>query len=252
MSEIFPLLIALLGFLIGMLINFIIESLYSYRNFIPEHQASVKNKESIKFYLWPWGIQEITLARKFRISIIEIIFIIITLWLWYSPPTKVEFFWGLPLLIYFSIVFVIDIEYKIIFHQISILGAVIGFALGIYLHGLPQTIYGGLFSYSLMFLMYKLGELYIKRLSSSRGEVVDEVALGFGDVNLAGILGLILGWPGIIIGLFFGIFLGGLFSLGIILYKKIFGRYSALEAIPYAPFLILGAVLLIYFRSWVS
>jgi len=32
----------------------------------------------------------------------------------------------------------------------------------------------------------------------------DEVALGFGDVNLAGIMGLLLGWPGITAGLVIG------------------------------------------------
>ena len=37
----------------------------------------------------------------------------------------------------------------------------------------------------------------------------EDVALGFGDVHLSGILGLLLGWPGITGGLFVAIILGG-------------------------------------------
>ncbi|MBT3239799.1 MAG: hypothetical protein HON98_08230 [Chloroflexi bacterium] len=252
MSVFFPLLIGLLGFITGIFINFVIEFLYAKRNFIPGDELAVKTNKGILVYFFPWKFPEIALPKKIRIIAIDILFIIISLWLWVSPPTKVEFFWGFPLLIYFSIIIVIDMEYKLIFNQMSIVGAILGITLGVYLHGFTQTLFGGLFGYGIMFIMYKLGEIYIKRLAISRGEEVEEVALGFGDVNLGGILGLILGWPGIMIGLFFGVFLGGIFSLGIIIFKKITGRYSALEAIPYAPFLIIGTIVLIYFRSWVS
>jgi len=74
----------------------------------------------------------------------------------------------------------------------------------------------------------------------------DEVALGFGDVNLSGILGMLLGWPAIVVGLFFGILAGGVVSLVIILWMLISKKYRAFTAIPYAPFLILGAIFLIY------
>jgi leader peptidase (prepilin peptidase)/N-methyltransferase len=74
----------------------------------------------------------------------------------------------------------------------------------------------------------------------------DEVALGFGDVNFAGILGLLLGWPGISAGLLFTVLAGGLISLLIILGMLITKKYKAFTAIPYAPFLILSAFYLLY------
>ena len=72
------------------------------------------------------------------------------------------------------------------------------------------------------------------------------MALGFGDVNLSGILGLLLGWPAITVGLLFAVLAGGLISLFIILGMLVTKKYKAFTAIPYAPFLILSALFLLY------
>ena len=40
-----------------------------------------------------------------------------------------------------------------------------------------------------------LGVLIIKLINRRRGQPVNDVAFGFGDVNLSGVLGLMLGWP---------------------------------------------------------
>jgi len=97
-----------------------------------------------------------------------------------------------------------------------------------------------------MLALYYLGELFAKLLARMRGQPVDEVALGFGDVNLAGILGLVMGWPGITACLFIAILIGGLIS-GIYLVVMVIKRsYRAFTALPYAPFLLLSAVFLLF------
>jgi leader peptidase (prepilin peptidase)/N-methyltransferase len=103
--------------------------------------------------------------------------------------------------------------------------------------------------FGLMFAMYKLGELYTRRIAQKQGEEFDEAALGFGDVNLSGIIGLILGWPGVIVGLFLGVVLGGVFSLFYLIFRKVTKKYQAYEAIAYAPYLVLGTILILYFRN---
>jgi leader peptidase (prepilin peptidase)/N-methyltransferase len=98
-----------------------------------------------------------------------------------------------------------------------------------------------------MLLLYYFGDLFARWLARRRGQTLDEVALGFGDVNLSGVLGLMLGWPGIIVGLILAIFLGGIFSLLYLLGKIITRRYRTFMAIPYGPFLVASAILLLFF-----
>ena len=66
--------------------------------------------------------------------------------------------------------------------------------------------------------------------------------MGFGDVKLAGVLGLYTGWLGWgewAVGLFSGFFLGGVFGIALILVKK-GGRKTA---VPFGPFMLVGVLL---------
>ena len=80
---------------------------------------------------------------------------------------------------------------------------------------------------------------------------MDDVALGFGDVNLSGVLGLMLGWPLVFVGLVVAVLLGGFVSMIYIIIKLITRKYNAFMALPYGPFLVVGAVILIYFPDLV-
>ena len=83
-----------------------------------------------------------------------------------------------------------------------------------------------------------------------RGQPVEEDALGYRDVNLSGVLGLMLGWPGILAGLTIAILLGGTVSLLYLLVTMATRRYHAFTAIPYGPFLIAAAIALLFFRGY--
>jgi leader peptidase (prepilin peptidase)/N-methyltransferase len=68
--------------------------------------------------------------------------------------------------------------------------------------------------------------------------------MGFGDVKLAGVLGMYtgwLGWSSWAVGLFLGFFLGGVFGVALIAVKK-GGRKTA---VPFGPFMLLGALVAI-------
>ncbi|MDO8671632.1 MAG: A24 family peptidase, partial [Dehalococcoidia bacterium] len=67
--------------------------------------------------------------------------------------------------------------------------------------------------------------------------------MGAGDVKLAGFLGLMLGWPVVLPGLFLGFALAAAVSIGLLLT----GRASMKTYIPYAPFLVVGAFLALLF-----
>jgi leader peptidase (prepilin peptidase)/N-methyltransferase len=104
-----------------------------------------------------------------------------------------------------------------------------------------------------MFLLYKFGDLvarYRARKLVAAGQADDEEeALGGGDVYLAGILGLMMGWP-VVLALIYGALLGGLVSLIFIVALLIRRRYSGgvlMTFIPYGPFLIIGAFYVLFF-----
>jgi leader peptidase (prepilin peptidase)/N-methyltransferase len=170
-----------------------------------------------------------------------------SVWLWLSPPVRLGFLPGFLLMVFFVLVVVIDIEHRLILHPVSLVGAGLAAVIGWRVHGLVPTMVGGLVGFVLMYLLYKFGELFTRIFSRLRREPIDEVALGFGDVNLAGILGLLLGWPVILLGLILAILAGGIYSLAYLLLSVIIGRYRSFEAMPYAPYLILAAALLLFF-----
>lgn len=66
--------------------------------------------------------------------------------------------------------------------------------------------------------------------------------LGFGDVKLLGLLGLVLGWAGwgvLLAGIFFGLLTGGILSVALLATRRAAWR----TALPFGPPLLAGAVL---------
>ncbi|WP_394279111.1 prepilin peptidase [Microbacterium sp.] len=75
--------------------------------------------------------------------------------------------------------------------------------------------------------------------------------MGGGDVKLAGVLGLALGWAGweaLTVGAIAGFVLGGLYGVGAI----VFGRASAKTALPFGPWMLLGAWIGILFGAEIA
>jgi leader peptidase (prepilin peptidase)/N-methyltransferase len=167
-------------------------------------------------------------------------------YLHYLPPRQLELPLAFILLIYLALIAVIDIEYRLILHMTNIAGGLIGLGVGIHLHGVLSTLIGGAAAYGVMLVLYYFGELFVRYMAKRRNEETDEVALGFGDVNLAGITGLLLGWPIIILGLLFTILAGGLVSLLIVVIMLLRRQYKAFFAIPYGPFMILSILVLLF------
>jgi leader peptidase (prepilin peptidase) / N-methyltransferase len=67
--------------------------------------------------------------------------------------------------------------------------------------------------------------------------------MGFGDVKLALLLGLLLGFPDIIIGFFLSFLIGAVIGMVLMLFKK----KGLKSEIPFAPFLIVGTFIALFF-----
>jgi leader peptidase (prepilin peptidase)/N-methyltransferase len=244
-----------MGIALGWLINYLSDVLPETRTLSAPVCWKCKHQYTFWDYLLVRKCSSCDTRRRVRSFIVPIFLLVIFTWLWIFPRQGVPYPISILLLTYLSLVFIIDLEHRLILHPVSITGAVLGLVVGVVLrgrssisHGLWTTLAGGAAGFSIMLVLYYLGEWYVRRLAKSKKVNLppDEVALGFGDVNLAGITGLVLGWPAVLAGLFFAVLAGGLISLLIIVGMLISKKYKAFTAIPYAPFLILGLLILLY------
>jgi len=252
MMWILPLLI--LGFLCGAIVNYLSDTLpVKRRIWKPFCYVCEEPQSLVNYLIFPRKCINCGAIRKPRGIIVEVIFSLLTITLWFFPTNRLNFWLGLILWIYFGVVIVIDLEHRLILHPVSIAGCFLGLAFGVWMHGWVSTILGGILGFLIMFVLYYIGILLVKRIKKPSGENVTgedqsvEEALGFGDVNLSGVVGLLLGWPGIIAGITLTIFLAGGFSLVYLVFMLVNKKYHAFMAIPYGPFIVLGAAILLFF-----
>lgn len=123
----------------------------------------------------------------------------------------------------------IDLEHRIIPNRITALGAVLALIIGLALDpaGEPERLMAGVAAG---------GFLLLAALAYPGG-------MGMGDVKLAAVMGLFLGWavaPAILIALLAGVLVGA----GVMARK---GAHAGRKtAVPFGPFLALGAVVAVY------
>ncbi len=116
---------------------------------------------------------------------------------------------------------------------------------------LSDWLFGVLIGYGVVLGIYLLGALFAQVMGRLRGQTIDEVPFGFGDVKLAGLVGGLVGFPTIIFTLFWAILFGGIAGLGVLLFQLIIRRrYVAFMAIPYGPFFTLSAWL--FMMHWLG
>lgn len=246
MTALSIVVLAITGWLIGVLVNYLADVLPRTRGFA----LPVCSECGKPFKFLDYGLLRPCMScnhrRARRAWVLQLMALILVPIVWYFPPDRFGFWVALLYFTYFAVVFVIDVEHRVILHPVSLVGAILVLPLGIAWNGVWLTLAGGVAGFTIMFILYYFGILFNKYLAKRRGEEIEEVALGFGDVNLSAVLGLMLGWPKIAISLFFSVILGGVISGLYLFFTVLTRRYQAFTAIPYAPYLIIAAVILIY------
>jgi leader peptidase (prepilin peptidase)/N-methyltransferase len=201
-------------------------------------------------------------GRTMRTWLVQLFGIASCIYIWMFPSAALGFVLGAILLVYFGMLMVIDFEHRLILHPTSAFGALLGLGIGTsiqmrihggLLAGLGFSILGGVAGFGIMFILYQFGTLVARwrsRKMQAAGQTPDdEEALGGGDVFLAGVLGLLLGWPTIVYCLILGMLLAGGYSLLLLTTQLIRRRYSSnamMTFISYGPFFILSAVYFLY------
>ena len=251
---VFPILI---GWLSGWVVNYLTDTLPLTRRFTRTVCTQCAKEYSLGVYLSFRACEYCGHRRGLRPWIVQIMMLVVSVYTWISPH-RMGYALGMVLLTYYAVVFFIDIQHRLILHPTSIFGALLGFGLGTWLHGLVPTLLGGLGGLVIMLVLYYFGVLFsklrAKRMRAFGQEADDEEALGAGDVILAGILGLIISWPFIWFSLLLGILLGGVVGILLVLYlliTKRYGKEAFMVFMPYGPFFIASAFFIMFVPNWI-
>jgi len=157
----------------------------------------------------------------------------------------------------FMLINVIDIEHKLILFVVMIPSAILAIIDAVLtpipLPPLQSALTGGGLGFVIFFIFYQGGYLFTYIMGRARGETIDTVAFGFGDVMMITLSGLILGFQGVIFVMFISVFFG---SVGAIVYLAlrllVAGRYNLFTAIPYGPYIVAATIIVLLFPDEMS
>lgn len=177
---------------------------------------------------------------------------------WQPRVSGVQIVFWLIYMAIFVLITVIDLEHKLILFVVIIPSSVLAIVDAVLTPvnqppDIISALIGGAVGFGVFFVMYNGGFLFTYIMGKIRGEEITTVAFGYGDVMMATLSGLILGWQALIFAMFLTVFLGALGAIAYLLSRSLLGqRYSMFTAIPYGPYIVLGTVIMLLFRTEVS
>jgi leader peptidase (prepilin peptidase)/N-methyltransferase len=235
-------LYALLGLLVGAVLNLAADRLPQRDSILSLAQcpycqgewALVDNVSLLALLLRRGRCPHCGAPHPWRRPILELVTVLTFafFWLRYGPSVQLVLITLYTCILF--LVFVIDLEHRLILRVvifpaigIAILGSLVYPGLGV-----RRALLGGAFSFLLFFAIVVFGRLAFGR-----------TAMGGGDANLAAFIGLITGFPEVILALLITVLLGGAVSVILVL-----GRAKKLKSyIPYGVFLVAGGLAVLVF-----
>ncbi|PKL72413.1 prepilin peptidase [Candidatus Kuenenbacteria bacterium HGW-Kuenenbacteria-1] len=127
------------------------------------------------------------------------------------------------------IIFVYDLKYKLILDKITLPAMAIGLMLNLIL---------GISWQNLIFGSGIGGGFFLAQFLISKGRWI-----GGGDIRMGALMGLFLGWPQILVALFFAYILGAIIGVILIIFKK----KGMKSEIVFGTFLAIGALISLFF-----
>jgi len=240
-------LFAILGLIVGSFLNVCIDRLPQYKSiaYPPSHCEACQHKLAAKDLIPVFSYLRLRgRCRYCQASIprkllwVELATaVIFALLYWYyrlSPELGVMAFYACL----FTIIFVIDLEHGLILNKVVYPGLVVALLLALYpwpwlnesiVIRVAYAALGGGIGFGI-FLLIAL---------ASRG------GMGWGDVKLAALIGLVAGFPLVFLVIIIGAILGGIVAVALVIAKKRKRR----QTIPFGPFLALAAMVTLLWGS---
>lgn len=248
----------LAGWISGWVVNYLADTLPATRRLSVPLCVHCGQSYSPLTYLTFGACPHCGHRRGLRPWLVQVAMLVVSVYTWFRPQHHMGYALGLLLLTYFAVVVVIDLEHRLILHPTSIVGGLLALGIGLWLNGVRPTLMGGLGGFAIMLALYYLGVLFsrfrARRMRAAGQEADEEEALGAGDVILAGILGLLLGWPLIWFTLLLGILLGGVVGIFLFISMLARGRYgkqALMVFMPYGPYFIMSAFFILFLPNWI-
>lgn len=243
---------ALVGGIVGVLINYLSDVLPQTRRFSQPVCPHCSKPFSLRGYLISFKCPNCDHKPRTRIIIVLITSIIASILVGIFPLIGLNFWLTVPVMVFLGMILVIDIEHHVVLIETSVVGLVMLFVYGWHMNnwtinGLLFTTVGGVAGFLIMLLIYFFGIFFSRGLSKVRKEEIKEAGLGFGDVYACAFLGFFVGWPYVIGMIIIAIIVSGVYSFIYMIVKAINKDYQVASTIPYTPFLILGALATFYF-----
>lgn len=259
-----PILFALLGILVGIIINRASDNLLppARRSFLatplcPYCDAPRTPLEQFalaSFVLRRDKCHSCAAPLRLRAPVIEIVNGALYAFLAVRYPPGIYFFVVALFTSILLLVAVIDIEHKLILNVVVLPATLLALLLSPILLAnsaieivslnfrlILISLLGAVVGYTLTYAIFLLGVLFLQVINRNRAAKIDTVAFGMGDVKLAGFLGALVGFPAIFYVLIYAIVLGGVGALFVIVWQLLRQRgYSAFMPLPYGPYLILA------------
>ncbi|MFC1970477.1 prepilin peptidase [Chloroflexota bacterium] len=243
----------LLGLAFGSFLNVCIDRLPAKKSLVRprshcdacQHQLSSRDLIPVVSYLWLHGRCRYCHQRiPRRVLLVEVLTGA------YFLTAFCQFGWGDEFVIsviygcIFLVIMFIDLEHQLILNKVTYPTAAVALITLAVCSALPQT---GLLD-NLVF--FPEPAILSGIIGGATGfgfflavSFISPGGMGMGDVKLAGLIGLITGFPLVVVALFIGILMGGVVG-GALLLLKIRGRK---DAIPFGTFLALGLLVTLLF-----
>ena len=240
MTALAIVLFALLGLTVGSFLNLCIDRLPLGRSIIspPSHcdacQQRLKTWDLVPLfsYLWLRGRCRYCGAHiPRRLPLVELATALLFALLSWQYGLSLQLAIALIYASLFLVIFVIDLEHGLVLDNVVYPGMALAFVFSFFWPwpelvwpdiGVLSALLGGAIGFGLILIPYLI----------SRG------GMGGGDVKLAGLIGLVTGFPLVFFALFLGILGGGLVAIALL----ISGVKSRKEPIPFGPFLAAAAM----------
>jgi leader peptidase (prepilin peptidase) / N-methyltransferase len=241
---ILSILIFIFGSVVGSFLNVCIYRLPRNRSIVLPNSFCPSCEKPIRFYDNIPIISYLSLMGKcrqcgthisIRYPIVEFITAILFFMLFKKYGISIELFINMLFISILIAISFIDLDFKIIPDVLSIGGLIIGFVLAFFRKSpfyWQDALYGILLGGGILFAIAYGYELLRKR-----------EGMGGGDIKLLGMIGAFCGIKGVIFSLMSGSLLGTMIGIPMMLIKGEDAKY----AIPFGPFLSLGALIFMFF-----